>query len=164
MTNKILNLLAKVEAWYASKTCKFDVHYRVEYDVSNPSAIAIRILKRYPGVVVLISDVGVSDANILSFNFQIAHNEKKVNTNSRGFQRFIKYIVLSLIKKSIETTEPHTNAGESLNEDGSVDTEESDTERALHEKGSSVSEGRILHRKPRKKTIRGNKKVRPKVQ
>ena len=158
MKSKIQNLIAKFEFWYAKKFIKLDKHYTFFLDLNGePGSFAIKYLKKYDGVIVEFSNVTVSDEGLLNFDFDVISNVNNCNIKSKGFERFTQNVMRSMIYNAVKNLE------KDLNENGKLDLVELDSERNIHEEGFTVSEERVSDRKPRKKTIRANKGVRPKV-
>ena len=53
MKNKILDLIAKFEFWYAVKRIKLDKHYTFFFDLAGePGTFAVKLLRKYDGVIV----------------------------------------------------------------------------------------------------------------
>jgi hypothetical protein len=149
---------AKLTFWYAKKFIKLNKHYEFMFDVSNADAFAVRILKKYPGVIVEISDLEmIADAE-LAYNINVVANPNLCKVDSKGFHRFTSYIICNMISSAVE------NAQREVNENRNVDSVKSNAQRVLHEESVAVSEERVPTRKPRKKSVRGNKEVRPEVQ
>jgi hypothetical protein len=150
--------IAKLEFWYVKKFFKVDKQYTFFVDLNGPpGSFAIKLLGKYEGVIVEFTDVKVGDNNLMNFNYDVISNVNNVNVKSKSFQRFTSNVMRSILLSAIENTMKEGN------ENRNTDLVESDAERSLHEKGASVFEERVPDRKPRKKSIRGNKGVHPKV-
>jgi hypothetical protein len=159
MKNKILDLIAKFEFWYAVKRIKLDEHYTFFFDLAGePGTFAVKLLRKYDGVIVEYSNIRVDKDNQLNFDVDVVSNVNNCDTKSKAFNRFTSNIMRSIIHNSIETAE------RGKNENGNTDLVESDSERTIHEEVSAVSEKRVPERKPRKKTVRRNKAVHSQVQ
>ena len=153
------DLIAKLEFWYVKKRFKIDKQYTFFVDLNGPpGSFAIKLLGKYEGVIVEFTDVKVGDNNLMTFDYDIISNVNNVNTNSKSFQRFTSNVMRSILLNAIENTVKEGN------ENRNTDLVESDSERVVHEEIASISEERVPDRKPRKKTIRGNKKVHSEVQ
>jgi len=152
------NLRAKYNFWYAKKFIKLDKHYEYMLDVNNTEAFAIRVLKKYPDVIFEVSDMVMATDSELSYNINIIANPNLCKVDSKKFQKFTSYIIGNMISSAVE------NAEKEFNENRNVDSVKLDAERVLHEESVTVSEERVPTRKPRKKSVRGNKEVRPDVQ
>jgi hypothetical protein len=153
------DLIAKLEFWYVKKRFKIDKQYTFFLDLNGPpGSFAIKLLGKYEGVIVEFTDVKVGDNNLMTFDYDIISNVNNVNTNSKSFQRFTSNVMRSILLNAIENTVKEGN------ENRNTDLVESDSERVVHEEIASISEERVPDRKPRKKTIRGNKKVHSEVQ
>jgi len=153
------DLITKLEIWYVKKRFKIDKQYTFFLDLNGPpGSFAIKLLGKYEGVIVEFTDVKVGDNNLMTFDYDIISNVNNVNTNSKSFQRFTSNVMRSILLNAIENTVKEGN------ENRNTDLVESDSERVVHEEIASISEERVPDRKPRKKTIRGNKKVHSEVQ
>lgn len=150
-------LLAKLQFWKAKNFVVLDKHYEFMYDLSNNDAIAIRILKKFPGVIVEYTNIHMSADNMMAYDISIVANPNLCRTENEKFNEFTAAIFRSIILGSIE------NAKEN-NENGNTDTLEFDTERTLHEEIAPVPKKRVSNRKPRKKTVRRDQTVHSEVQ
>jgi hypothetical protein len=152
------NLIAKLEFWYVKKFYKVDKQYTFFVDLNGPpGSFAIKFLGKYEGVIVEFTDVKVGDDGLMTFDYDVISNVNNANTKSKSFQRFTSNVMRSILLGAIENTMKEGN------ENRNTDLVESDAERVLHEEDVAVSEERIPDRKSRKKSIRGNKGVHPKV-
>jgi hypothetical protein len=152
------NLIAKLEFWYVKKFFKVEKQYTFFVDLNGPpGSFAIKFLGKYDGVIVEFTDVKVTDEGLLNFDYDIISNVNNVNTKSKSFERFTSNVMRSILMSAID------NAMKEENENRNTDLVESDAERILHEESVAVSEERVPNRKSRKKSIRGNKGVHPKV-
>jgi len=152
------NLIAKLEFWYVKKFFKIEKQYTFFVDLNGPpGSFAIKFLGKYEGVIVEFTDVKVGDDGLMNFNYDVISNVNNVNTKSKSFQRFTSNVMRSILMSAINNFE------KDLNENRNTDFVESDAERILHEESVAVSEERVPDRKPRKKSIRGNKGVHSKV-
>ena len=158
MRNKIVDLIAKYEFWYATKFTKLDKHYTFFVDLNGPpGSFAIKYLKKYDGVIVEFANVKVGDGGLMTFDYDVISNVNNCNVKSKSFERFTSNVMRSILFEAIE------NHKKEPNENRELDFVESYSERDIHEEGVAVPEERISDRKPRKKTIRGNKGIRSKV-
>lgn len=156
--SKIQDLIAKYQFWYATRYIKVDKHYTFFVDLAGKDgSFAIKFLKKYDGVIVEYSNVQVNNDGMLNFDFDIISNVNNCNLNTKRFVRFTQNVMRSIIYSAIKNYEKESN------ENGKLDFVESDSEREIYEEGSALSEERVSDRKPRKKTIRANKGVHPKV-
>jgi hypothetical protein len=153
----VQELKAKYEFWRASKL-EVGKHFDFFFDVSRPEAISIKILKKYPGVIIEFSGIQMVTDQDMSYDFDVIANPNLCDVESNRFKRYTSAIFRSIILKSVE------NAKKELNENRNTDLVEFDAERVLHEESVAVSEERVSDRKPRKKTVRRNKRVRSEVQ
>jgi hypothetical protein len=149
-------LLAKFEFWSARKI-QLNKHYEFMLDISQPESMAVRILKKYPGVIIEFSKINMETENNISYNFDIIANPNLCDVESNRFKRYTSAIFRSIILNSIE------NAVKEKDENRNSDTFEFGEERAIHEEGAAVPKARVSNRKPRKKAVRRNKKVHPQV-
>jgi hypothetical protein len=153
------NLIAKLEFWYVKKFFKVEKQYTFFVDLNGPpGSFAIKFLGKYDGVIVEFTDVKVTDGGLLNFDYDVISNVNNVNTKSRSFHRFTSNVMRSILLSAIENTMKEGN------ENRNTDLVESDAERVFHEEDLAISEERVPDRKSRKKSIRGNKAVRSKVQ
>jgi hypothetical protein len=153
------NLIAKLEFWYVKKFFKVEKQYTFFVDLNGPpGSFAIKFLGKYDGVIVEFTDVKVGDDGLMTFDYDVISNVNNVNTKSKSFVRFTSNVMRSILMSAID------NAVKEENENRNTDPVESNAERVFHEENFAISEERVPDRKPRKKSIRGNKTVRSKVQ
>ena len=158
MMSKLINLVAKFEFWYARRFIQLDTHYTFFLDLNGqPGSFAIKYLKKYDGVIVEFNNVKVGDDGQLTFDYDIISNLNNCDVKSNSFARFTSNVMRNILYSAIENYEKGSN------ENRELDLVESDSEREIYEEGSALSEERVSDRKPRKKTIRANKGVHPKV-
>jgi hypothetical protein len=150
--------IARYEFWKAKKL-KIGKDYDFYIDLSNKETIAIKILKKYPGVIIEYANIHMSTHVDLSFDLTIVANPNNVNTESRKFKNFTTSIFRSIINDSVEYAKK-----EAMNEDGNVGAVEFDSKRSVHEEVTTLFEERVPDRKPRKKIVRRNKSVHSEVQ
>ena len=158
MMSKIQDLIAKYEFWKAKKL-KVGKDYDFYIDLSNKETLAIKILKKYPDVIIEYANIHMSTDVDMSFDLTIIANPNNVNTESSKFKNFTTSIFRSIINNSVEYAKK-----EAMNEDGNVGAVKSDSERSVHEEVTTIFEERVPDRKPRKKTVRRNKGVHSEVQ
>jgi hypothetical protein len=159
MKNKIADLLASFEFWYAKKFIKLDKHYTFFFDLNGESdTFAVKYLKKYKGVIVEFANVKVGEGGLLTFDYDIISNVNNCNVKSKSFDRFTSNVMRSILHGAIET------GVRTENENRKSDLVESDSERSIYEEVVTVSEERVPNRKPRKKTVRRNKAVHSEVQ
>jgi hypothetical protein len=152
-------LIAKLEFWYVKKFFKVEKQYTFFVDLNGPpGSFAVKFLGKYDGVIVEFNDVKVTDEGLLNFDYDVISNVNNVNTKSNSFVRFTSNVMRSILLSAID------NAMKESNENRNTDLVESDEERVFHEEDFAISEERVPDRKSRKKSIRGNKAVRSKVQ
>lgn len=142
------DLRSKLEFWWAKKTIKLNWHYTIMYDVANDGGIAIKLLKKYPGVIIEYSDLMIGDNQLMNFNIRIIANPNLCNVESRKFHAYNARVFRSVLHDAIMNY-----AKETLNESRSVDTVESDSEREVYEEVAPVPKKRVSKRKPRKENI-----------
>ena len=145
-------LLAKIQFWRA-KNLKLGEDYDFFLDLSNHEALAIKILKKYPGVIIEYTNIHMSTDTNMSYDLTVIANPNLHDTDSKKFQDFTMKIFRSILLGSIEHIEKDKN------ENRNTDTVESDSERTVYEEESAIPQERISKRKPRKKTVRRNKAV-----
>jgi len=150
-------LLAKLQFWKAKNFVVLDEHYEFMLDLSNKDEISVRILKKFPGVIVEYSKIHMTTDNQMAYDIDVIANPNLCNTETKRFQDFTAAIFRSILVGSLEHAKEE-------NENGNTDTIESDTERSLHEEVTTVPQKRVSNRKPRKKTVRRNKAVHSEVQ
>jgi hypothetical protein len=159
MKNKLHDLLASLEFWYAKRFIKLDKHYTFFLDLNGTSnSFAVKYLKKYNGVIIEFNNVKVGDNGQMTFDYDIVSNVNNCDVKTKGFERFTQNVMRSILYGAIQ------NDVRDKNESRNTDSIEFDSERSVHEKGTSVSEKRISDRKPRKKTVRRNKKFHSKIQ
>jgi hypothetical protein len=158
--NKIQDLLAKIEFWYAKKFIKLDKHYTFFLDLNGaPSTFAIKYLKKYNGVIVEFANVQVSsDTGQMTFDYDVISNVNNCNVKSKKFDRFTQNVMRSILHGAIE------NDTRDKDENRNTDLVKSDSERTIHEEVVAISEERVSDRKSRKKGIRRNKAVHSEIQ
>jgi hypothetical protein len=158
MKNKIVDLIAKIEFWYAKNFIKVDKHYTFFVDLNGaPGSFAIKYLKKYTGVIVEFNNVKITDESGLTFDYDIIANVNNCNVKSKGFIRFTQNVMRSILHSAIE------NAIRDKDENRNADFVESGEEREVYEEVASVPEERVPERKPRKKAVRRNKAIHPEV-
>lgn len=151
------DILAKLQFWKAKNFVVLDKHYEFMLDLSNKDAITVRILKKYPGVIIEYTNMMMSTETHLSYDVAVIANPNLCKVEGNKFNEFTTAIFRSILLGSIENAKDN-------NENGNTDTFESGTERSIHEEVPTVSEKRVSNRKPRKKTVRRNKAVHSEVQ
>ena len=156
--SNLLNLLAKLEFWYARKFIQLDKHYTFFLDLNgDPGSFAIKYLKKYDGVIVEFANVKVGDDGQLTFDYDIISNLNNCDVKSKSFARFTSNVMRNILTSALE------NVMKEPNENREFDPIELDSERDFHEEGVAVPKERVSNRKPRKKGVRGDKGVHPKV-
>ena len=150
-------LLAKLQFWKAKNFVVLDKHYEFMLDLSNAEAMTVRILKKFPGVIVEFSNIHMTTENQMAYDVAVVANPNLCNVKNNRFNDFTAAIFRSILLGSIEHAKEN-------NENGNTDTLEFDTERTLHEEVAPVPKKRVSNRKPRKKTVRRNKAVHSEVQ
>ena len=159
LKNNFFDAYAKFEFWYAKNYIKVDKHYTFFVDLnSEPGSFAIKYLKKYKGVIVEFNKVNFDDSNMLNFDYDIIANPNNYNVKTKKFDRFTCSVMRNIILSAID------NAVKETNETRNTNSVKSNSKRAIHEEVSAVSKKRVSNRKPRKKAVRGNKTVHPKVQ
>ena len=158
MMNKIQDLIARYEFWYARKFIKLDKHYTFFFDLNGDSStFAVKYLKKYDGVIVEFGNVTVGNDGQMTFDYDIISNVNNCNVKTKRFDRFTQNVMRSILHGAIE------NNKRDMNENRNTDLVKFDSERGIHEEVSTVSEERVSNRKSRKKTVRGNKAIHPEV-
>jgi hypothetical protein len=151
-------LIAKLEFWYVKKFFKVEKQYTFFLDLNGPpGSFAVKFLGKYDGVIVEFTEVKVTDEGLMNFDYDVISNVNNANTKSKSFERFTSNVMRSILLSAIE------NAIKEEHENRNTDPVQSDSERVLHEEVASISEERVPDRKPRKKGVRGDKGVHPKV-
>jgi hypothetical protein len=140
------NLKAKYEFWRASKL-QLGKHFDFFFDMSNPKSIAVKILKKYPGVIVEYSRIQMSTDKDMSFDFNVIANPNLCDVESNRFKRYTSAIFRSIILRSVE------NAVKEENENRNANSLKSNSQRSVHEEDVAVSKERVSDRKPRKKAV-----------
>lgn len=132
------NLKAKYEFWCA-RQLKLGKHYDFFFDLSNPQAIAVKILKKYPGVIVEYSEIHMSTDQDMSFDFNVIANPNLCNTESNRFKRFTSAIFRNIILRSVADWSVE-NAVKEENENRNANSLKSNSQRSVHEEDAPVSE------------------------
>lgn len=159
MKNSFYNLIANLEFWYAKHFIKLDKHYTFFLDLNgDPGSFAIKLLKKYEGVIIEFANIKVGDNGQLTFDYDIISNVNNCNVKSRKFERFTQNVMRSMIYGAVNNLE------KDLNENRKPNIVEPSEKRSVHAKGTSVSEEGISKRKSRKKTVRRNKKLHSEIQ
>jgi len=158
MSEFLKDLKARLDFWYVKNFFKLDKQYTFFLDLSSPQNLAVKLLGKFDGVIVEYSNIEMSDDAQLSFDFNVIANPNLCNTESKAFKKFTGNVMRSILLSAVENAEKVTD------ENRNSDLVESNAQRTLHEESVAVSEERVSDRKPRKKAVRRNKKVRPSVQ
>ena len=157
--NKIQNIIAKYEFWYATKFFKLEKHYTFFLDLNGPpGSFAVKFLGKYDGVIIEYTNVTVGENNQLTFDYDIISNVNNCNVKTKSFERFTRNVMRNMIYGAVKNLE------KDLNENGKLDSVESDSQRTVHEEVTAVPQERVSNRKPRKKAVRANKRVHSEVQ
>jgi hypothetical protein len=155
----IENLIAKLQFWYVKQFYKIEKQYTFFVDLNGPpGSFAVKFLGKYDGVIVEFTDVKVGDNGLMTFDYDVISNVNNANVKSKSFDRFTSNVMRSILLSAID------NAMKEGNENRNTDLVESDAERVFHEEDSTILEERVSERKPRKKTVRRNQRVRSEVQ
>lgn len=149
-------MFAKLQFWKAKNFVVLDKHYEFMLDLSNKDAMTVRILKKYPGVIVEYSNMHMSTENQMSYDISVIANPNVCKAEGKKFEEFTAAIFRSILLGSIEYAKEK-------NENGNTDTLEFDAERTIHEEVTPLPQSRVSERKPRKKTVRRNKRIHSKV-
>lgn len=158
MKDKIQDLIAKYEFWYVKKFIKLEKHYTFFLDLNGPSgSFAVKFLKKYEGIIVEYNNIIMGEDGLLSFDYDVISNVNNCDVKTKKFERFTQNVMRSMIYSAVE------NLKKDLNENRKLDLVESDSKREVHEEIASISEERVPQRKPRKKAVRANKRIHPKV-
>ena len=152
------DLLAKIQFWRAKRYIKLGRDYDFFLDLSNKDALAVKILKKYPGVIIEYTNVYMSTDTQMTYDVAVIANPNLHNTETTKFKNFTTAIFRSIINSALE------NSQKEVNENRNTDSIKFDSERVLHEEIVAVSEDRVPERKPRKKTVRRNKTLHSEVQ
>ena len=157
--NKIQDLFAAVEFWYARKFIQLDKHYTFFFDLNGaPGTFSIKFLKKYEGVIIEYANVMVGENGQLTFDYDIISNVNNCNVKTKSFERFTRNVMRSMIYGALQ------NEVREKNENRELDLVELDSERGIHEEDAAIPEERVSNRKPRKKGIRRNKAIHSEVQ
>jgi hypothetical protein len=152
--NFLKDLWAKILFWRAKKVAISERDFKFKLDLSRPNSFSIEIISKYPGVVVEYSNIGMGKNNYLHFDTSIVANPNNINLEEKKFNKYLSYIMMSIIASSVK------HDVRSDDEIGTIDSGELDEERDIFEESDPVYKARISKRKPRKKAVRGNKKLR----
>ena len=150
-------LLANIQFWYVKKRFKIDKDYQFYHDLNDVEAYAVKYLRKYTDTIVEFKNVEMKDGNF-SFDFVVVANPKLHNTESKAFKNFTSNVMRSIIMHAIDNAQEKP-----LNDDRTINPDQFDQERTIHEESDPVLEARVSERKPRKKTVRRNKKLHTEV-
>jgi hypothetical protein len=156
--NNLRDLKARFDFWYVKNFFKLDKQYTFMVDIAQPNAIAVRLLKKYDGVIVEYSNIEMSDDAQMSFDFNVIANPNLCNVESKAFKKFTGDVMRSILLIAFE------DAKKVNDENRNSDLVKFDAQRNVYEESVAVSEERVSNRKPRKKAVRRNQKVHPTVQ
>ena len=151
------DLLARLQFWYVKNRFKHGREYEFYLDLSDVEAYAVKLLRKYPDTIVEFKNVKFDENGALSFDVVIVANPKLHNTESRGFKNFTSNVMRSIITNAIDNFERN------IDDYRAIDSNQLDQERVIHEESVAVPEERVSKRKPRKKTVRRNKKLHTEV-
>jgi len=146
MKKMLEELFARFQFWKAKKL-EVGKDYDFFLDLSNKDAIAIKLLRKYPGVIVEFTDIHMSNDTHISYDQTIIANPNLCKTDSEKFKNFTASVFRSIINNAVE------NAIKESNENRNSNLVQSDSERTVHEEVIAVPEERVSNRKPRKKTV-----------
>ena len=76
-------LIAKLQFWKAKNFVMLDKHYEFMIDLSNKDAMTVRMLKKYPGVIIEYSNMHMSTENQMSYDISIVANPNLCKTESK---------------------------------------------------------------------------------
>lgn len=159
MRDKIQDLIAKYEFWYATKFIKLDKHYTFFLDLNAPSSsFAIKYLKKYDSVIVEFANIKIGENNLMNFDYDVIANPNNCNVKSKRFHRFTGHVMRSILHGAVENDQRENN------ENGNANLGKFGKERSVYAKGVAVPQKRVSKRKPRKKTVRRNKELHSEVQ
>lgn len=157
MRNYILDLIARVNFWYATRNFASEKDYKFFLDLNDENSFCIEILRKYPRTVIEFKNVQMGEGQYLHFDFDVIANPELHDINSKKFKKFVSYIMMAIIADSVKYSKGI------VNENRASDPFESLEERDILEESDPISEVRVSKRKPRKKVVRGNKNIRSKV-
>jgi len=159
MSEKIKDLLSKLQFWYAKRFIKLNTHYTFFFDIAGkPDTFVVKYLKSYKDTIIEFESIKFDEGNRLNFNYDILANPNNHDVKSKRFDRFTSNVMRNIINGAIE------NGMREENENRNTDIIESDSKRSIHEEITTISETRVSKRKPRKKTVRRNKELHSEVQ
>ena len=150
-------LLARLQFWYVKNRFRHGRDYEFYLDLNDVEAYAVKLLRKYPDTIVEFKNVKFDDDGVLSFDFVVVANPKLHNTKSKRFQNFTSNVMHSIIITAIDNFERNIDDYRATNPN------QLDQERVIHEESIAVPEERVSKRKPRKKTVRRNKKLHTEV-
>lgn len=142
------DLYSKYQFWWATKFIKLDVHYTFMHDLAQESAIAVKFLKKFPGVIVEYSELIVGENQLMNFNISVIANPNLCDVESRSFNNYVSQVFRSILHSAIMNS-----AKELTNENRNADTLQSDSEREVYEEEPPVPKRRVSKRKPRKESV-----------
>ena len=150
-------LLAKLQFWYVKNRFKYGRDYEFYLDLNDVEAYAVKLLKKYNDTIVEFKNVKSNEDGVITFDFVVVANPKLHNTESKAFKNFTSNVMRSIIMTALDNFERNIDDYRATNPD------QLDQERTIHEESDPVLEARVSERKPRKKTVRRNKKLHTEV-
>jgi hypothetical protein len=118
------------------------------HDLAQESAIAVKFLKKFPGVIVEYSELIVGENQLMNFNISVIANPNLCDVESRSFNNYVSQVFRSILHSAIMNS-----AKELKNENRNADTFQSDSEREVYEEEPPVPKRRVSKRKPRKESV-----------
>lgn len=144
-----LDLLARLEFWWAKKTIKEDRDFRISLDECKNGDFVVEILKgKYSGIKVMYGAISVREDpygnGLLDINANVIYNPNSIKPHKK-LDRLITNIIRLILINSVK------------NEIRNSDIDELDEERNIREEDPPVRQARVPSGKPRKKAVSRDK-------
>jgi hypothetical protein len=157
-------LKEKLQFWWAKKTTKDGRDFELQMD--DAGMLVTLISGKFKGVQYRYSPLTVlDDEGLIDFRTFVEYAPKDVDLTDPKFVRLTTNILRILLAEAIpETATQKHEQTQVIDENRNTDTDELNQERSFYEESTAVLEKRVSKRKPRKKVVRTDQPVHPKVQ
>lgn len=157
----IKNIFLRIYFWWIKKKFVLGVDFKYVDDEATSKSIVILMLKNpLNGVKIEITGISLFETDDgggeLNYEVIILENPNNCDVNSPKFARTINDLMRVVVSTAAEV--------DKNDEIRALDSAQSNEERNIREEGSSVSQGRVSKRKPRKKTVSGDSELSSDVQ
>lgn len=157
MLNKIREQITLLEFWWAKRNLRLDVDFSITNENGEPTFTFLT--GEYKGVKVQFGVMRIPDEveRNLDFVTYVVDNPHNTNLVKTKFDKHIRNLVRVMLGDL-------TVAAKVTNESRTHDFDEPNEEREFHEEVDTLLEARVSKRKSRKKAVRTDADVHPKVQ